>query len=120
MITETNIAQNFHAGGSGHDQGRSEEKGLILPGGMKAQVGRCIQMTIVISSGMLMRLKMRCGIKRKHMMLMIEFMSENFAVKGPAECVRQHGNEQYQHYGMNTVALIHGFKDSIPRSERCQ
>ena len=40
--------QNFHAGGGGHDQGRSEEKGLILPGGMQAQVGGCIQVTIIV------------------------------------------------------------------------
>ena len=82
---------------------------------------RCgIQMTIVINSGVLMRLKMGGGVKRKDMMLMIEFVSEHFAVKGPAECIRQHRNEQYQHDRINMAALTHGFGDSIPWNESCQ
>jgi hypothetical protein len=73
-----------------------------------------IQMTIVINSGVLMRLKMGCGVKRKDMMLMIELVSEHFAVKRPTECVRQHRNEQYQHDRIHMAALAHSFGDSIP------
>jgi hypothetical protein len=87
---------------------------------MQAQVGSGIQMAIVINSGMLMRLKMGCGVKRKDMMFMIEFVSEHFPVKRPTECVRQHGNEQYQHDGIHMAALAHGFGDSIPWKEGCQ
>lgn len=84
-------------------------------------MGSGIQMIIVINCGMLVRLEMSCGVKRKDMMLMIEFVSEHFTVKRPTECVRQHRNEQYQHDGIHmAAALAHGFEDSIPWKEACQ
>lgn len=60
---------------------------------MKAKVGRRIQMTFIIESGMVMGLKMRRRIKREHMVLMIQLMSEYLAVKCPAKCIRQHTDE---------------------------
>jgi hypothetical protein len=47
-------------------------------------------------------------------------VSEHFAIKRPAECVRQHRNEQNYHDRINMAALAHGFGDSIPWNEGCQ
>ncbi len=85
-----------------------EEKRLILPGGMKTQMGRRIQMTLIIDEGMLMCFKVRGRIKGENMMLMVELMGEYFAVKRPAECICQHADEQYKYKGTGMAAHIHG------------
>ena len=71
-------------------------------------MGRGIQMAIVVEGCMLMRLKMRRRIQGKNVMLMIKLMSEYFAIKRPAESVRQHADEQCEHDRTNMAALIHG------------
>ena len=84
--------QNFRTGGSGNERRSREEKRLILPGCVKAQMGCRIQMAIIIDGGMLMRLKMRRRIQRENVMLMVKLMSEYFAIERPAESVRQHAD----------------------------
>ena len=75
---------------------------------MKTQVGRRIQMTLVIDEGMLMRFKMCCRIKRENMMLMIELMGEYLAVKRPAKRIRQHADEQCEYKRTGMAPHIHG------------
>ena len=70
-----------------------KEKGLVLPSRMKAQVGSCVKMTIIVDGRMLVCLKMRRRIKRKNMVFMIKLMSKYFAIKRPAECICQHGDK---------------------------
>ena len=94
-----------------------KKKGLILPSRMKAQVGSCVKMTIIVDGRMLMGLKMRCWIERKNMVFMIELMSENFAIKRPAECIGHHGDKQYKHDEVNMAALVHG--SELYTYERC-
>ena len=79
-----------------------------------------IEMAFIIYGRMLMGLKMRCWIERKNVMLMIELMRENLAVKRPAECVGHHSDEQYKHDEVNMAARVHGFWNSIPTDECCQ
>lgn len=76
-----------------------------------------IQVALIVYSRMLMGLEMSCWIERKNMMLMIELMSKNLAVKRPAKCVRHHSDEQYKHDGVDMAAWVHGFLDSIPGNE---
>src|SRR6185312_16355372 len=92
-------AQYFRTGGSGDKQRSCEEKRLILPGGMQTQMGCRIQMTLIIDEGMLMCFKVRGRIKGENMMLMVELMGEHLAVKSPAECIRQHADEQCEYKG---------------------
>lgn len=101
-------AQYFRTGGSGDERRSREEKRLILPGGMKTQMGRRIQMTLIIDERMLMCFKVGGWIKGENMMLMVELMSENLAVKCPAECVRQHADEQCEYKGTDMAPHIHG------------
>ena len=75
---------------------------------MKTQMGRCIQMTLVIDEGMLMCFKVRGRIKRENMMLMIELMGEHLAVERPTECICQHADEQCEYKGTGMAPHIHG------------
>lgn len=86
-------SQSLRTGGRRYQWRSRKEKRLILPGRMKAKVGRRIQMIFIIESGMLMGLKMRRRIKREHMVLMIQFVGKYLAIKRPAKCVRQHADE---------------------------
>jgi hypothetical protein len=74
---------------------------------MKTQMRRRIQMTLIIDEGMLMCFKVRGRIKGENMMLMVELMGEHFAVKRPAECIRQYADEQCKYKGTGMAPHIH-------------
>ncbi|SCY64166.1 hypothetical protein SAMN05216420_11142 [Nitrosospira sp. Nl5] len=107
--------QSFHTSGSGDERKGSQEKGLILPGCMQAQMGGGIQMIIIVENGMLMGLKMSRWIKRQNMMLVIKLMRKYLAVKCPAKRVRQHTDKQHKHDDVDMAARIHGVEIVHPR-----
>lgn len=85
--------QYLHAQRWGYARGSGKEKRLILSGRMQAQMSRCVQMAFIVSDGPLMSLEMGCRIQGENMMLVIELMSEYFAVERPAEGIGEHAHQ---------------------------
>jgi len=66
-------------------------------------------MILLVEDGAVVSFEMCRRIERKHMMFVIKLMGKYFAVKCPAECIRQHADVQNKDGRMDKALIHNGF-----------
>lgn len=78
---------------------------------------RGIQMTFVVTQGMLMGFEVSRRIQGQNVMCMIKLMRKDFPIKCPAQGICHHADEQHEHDEMGMMP-VHDFVHGIRKREK--